>query len=295
MEIFVEALDADLERGMSNCNQQRPYSQKTFGGSLMASKIDLLKSDLKALLEQGHLILYGLQNSFGLLPDTTMKTLNKKENDLPFFHDDYELWYSESLYIVKQIIPDRVNDFVFQYHSPKRKEIDKDNYSTYDYLRGITLTKTATGETLIDGSEAIPKMRTQLNILRSAANRFSSSLFDIREVLQAEVFDSELEAAAELNKKGFYRGAGAMVGVVLERHLSHVCTQHNLKIRKQKPTIGELNDLLKDNVIDTATWRSIQYLGDLRNLCDHKREREPTEDDVRSLIEGTDKIIKTVF
>jgi len=56
------------------------------------------------------------------------------------------------------------------------------------------------------------------------------------------------------------------------------------------------NDALKNsNVIDTPTWRFVQRLGDLRNLCDHNRDREPTKKEVNELIEGIGKITKTVF
>ena len=42
-------------------------------------------------------------------------------------------------------------------------------------------------------------------------------------------------------------------------------------------------------------WRFIQHLADLRNLCDHDRESEPTNAQVDELISGINKIIKTVF
>ncbi len=44
---------------------------------------------------------------------------------------------------------------------------------------------------------------SQIGILKSCEKRFESSLFDIKQLLQADIFDSELEAAQELNKKGF--------------------------------------------------------------------------------------------
>ena len=113
--------------------------------------------------------------------------------------------------------------------------------------------------------------------------------------MQADIFDTELESARELAKKGFFRGGGAVAGVVLEKHLGHVCKIHNLKIRKKKPALADYYQILKENnIIDTAKWRFIQHLGDLRNLCDHKKDREPTKDDVLELVEGTEKVIKTV-
>ena len=54
--------------------------------------------------------------------------------------------------------------------------------------------------------------------------------------------------------------------------------------------------MLKDNdVIDTPTWRFIQHLGDLRNLCDHNKDRVPKKEEVDDLIAGVVKIIKTIF
>jgi hypothetical protein len=121
-------------------------------------------------------------------------------------------------------------------------------------------------------------------------------LLDIKDIVQADIFDSALETAKELNKKGFIRAAGAVTGVVLEKHLAHVCSLHTLKSRKAHPSIAEFNQLLKDNdIIDTPAWRFIQHLGDIRNLCDHGKEREPTKEEVYELITGVDKITKTVF
>lgn len=48
-------------------------------------------------------------------------------------------------------------------------------------------------------------------------------------------------------------------------------------------------------MIDISRWRQIQFLGDVRNLCDHKKEKEPTEEQVEELIEGVEKVIKNVF
>ncbi|EKL9250915.1 hypothetical protein PS300_003081 [Salmonella enterica] len=139
-------------------------------------------------------------------------------------------------------------------------------------------------------------METQWHILSSASEKFDSALFDIKEILQADIFDTELDTAKELNKKGFVRAAGAVTGVVLEKHLFHVCNLHKLKTKKAHPSISEYNQLLKDNdIIDTPNWRFIQRLGDLRNLCDHHKEKEPTKSDAEELITGTEKIIKTVF
>jgi hypothetical protein len=110
------------------------------------------------------------------------------------------------------------------------------------------------------------------------------------------MFDNEIEAAKELWKKGFYRGSGAIAGVVLERHLGNVCDKHNLKSHKKHSTINDLNQILKNNnVIDTATWRFIQHLGDLRNLCDHNKDRDPKKEEIGDLLSGVSKSTKTIY
>ena len=154
----------------------------------------------------------------------------------------------------------------------------------------------AWGETKVDTKSVLSKYEQQLNIVKSLKDRFESSLYDIKQLLQADLFDSEIAVAKELLKKGFVRAAGAVTGVVLEKHLSVVCQNHNLTSKKKTQSINDFNQLLKDNdVIDTPTWRNIQYLGDLRNLCDHGKERDPKKEEIEDLIDGTSKITKTLF
>lgn len=121
-------------------------------------------------------------------------------------------------------------------------------------------------------------------------------LKDISGVLQADLFDNELEAAKELLEKGHVRAPGVLAGVTLERHLAHVSDKHNLKLSKKKPSISDYNDALKNSgIYDVPDWRLIQRLGDIRNLCVHSKGREPTKDEVRELIDGVSKVIKTIF
>ena len=132
--------------------------------------------------------------------------------------------------------------------------------------------------------------------MKAAAARFEGSLFDIQALVQADLFDNELDASEDLNKNGFSRGAGAIAGVVLEGHLATVCKNHNITLSKKKPTLVDLYEALrKHDVIDIATRRFIQHLADIRNNCDHKGAKEPSKEDVHDLVEGVRKISKTVF
>jgi hypothetical protein len=215
--------------------------------------------------------------------------------NLPSFKSKYQPWYSEVRALIKQILPDRLDDFARLYEKPKsRKSISYENYRIEDYMQGLTLTHL--GDTKVGPSAAIPHFSQQLAILKSAEGRFNSSLFDIRQLVQADLLDSEIDAARELAKHKFLRAAGAIAGVVLEKHLAQVCDTHAVKVTKQRPTINDFNQLLKDaGVIDTQAWRFNQFLADIRNLCDHDKKQEPTEGQIKDLIDGVAKVTKTIF
>jgi len=270
----------------------------------MEINLERYKKDLKRLIDDGTQLLMAMQFAFEQDEfKSCLKQVLKSEKKptefikkLPSFSDNYQTWYSEALVLLKQLLPDRISDFVRLYEKPKnRKNITYENYVIEDALQGLYI-RNALGEKVVGPDAAIPRFTQQLNIIKSINRRFESSLFDIRQLVQADLFDSELDAARELNKKGFVRGAGAIAGVVLEGHLAQICENHNIKVKKKNPSINDYNQLLKDNdVIETKDWRFIQHLADLRNLCDHKKKREPREEEIEELINGVEKVTKTIF
>lgn len=257
----------------------------------MANNLDRYKKDLNALISYGEKLQYSIiiesdPEFFDNLEPEKIEIFKK----WPKFNSNYQIWYSEALRIIKAILPDRVGNFIAYYEKSKtRKILEYDNYVMEDYLLGLSSPR-------VNIKVAQNVFAQQLNILKSCKKRFESSLFDIKQLLQADIFDSELEAAKELNKKGFARGAGAMVGVVLEAHFAQVCEARSIKLTKKHPTINDYNELLKaNNIIVIDVFRHIQLLGDLRNKCDHKKDEEPTKQEINDLISGAEKIIKTVF
>src|SRR5690606_24698258 len=123
-------------------------------------------------------------------------------NKLPSFREDYQSWYSESLTLLKQLLPSRTTDFIKLYEKPKsRKSIEYGNYMIEDYLQTLVVTS-SWGDRKVGPEAAISQFEQQLNIVKAIKKRFESSLFDIKQLIQADFFDSELEAAEELNKKG---------------------------------------------------------------------------------------------
>lgn len=246
----------------------------------METNLDKYKKDIEELLKNGEKLLSIL---------TTNENLQK-------FRKDYEIWYSESLALIKVVLPDRIEDFQRYYNQKNGESLKK--YISYTPPRSEGM-KLGSSFDYIPAEEvdyARVLFENQLGIVRAAKKRFESSLFDIKQLVQADLFDSEIEAARELNKKGFTRGAGAVAGVVLEKNLAQVCENHKIKITKKNPSINDYNQTLKDNdVIEIGNWRFIQHLADLRNLCDHSKKREPKKEEIEELIDGVEKITKTIF
>lgn len=250
------------------------------------------KTDIDKLVQKGGLLSRAMR--LELYPDIRKKLDVETAKKIPKFRETYQSWYSEALTCISQLLPARREDFISYYKPLKmRKSLDAENYTVSDYLRGLSATH---GEREVVGlTAALQPFEQQVEIVKALKQRFESSLFDVKALVQADLFDDELDAADELNKKGFQRAAGAMAGVVLEGHLASVCALHGLSISKNA-TISKLNDLLKEkDVIGVPTWRFIQRLGDLRNLCDHKRPPEPTSDDIEELVAGVRKVTKTVY
>jgi len=254
---------------------------------------------MERLVKKGELLHMAMQHE--CFPDEVKEALGKDADKiikkLPKFNDDYQAWYSEAKALIKQLLPDRLSDFSRHYEKPKpRKGLSYENYRIEDFLQGLNVTRGWEKEKVVGPDAAIPHFRQQQAILNAVSARFESSLFDIRQLVQADLFDSELAVAQELLKNGFIRASGAVAGVVLEKHLSQVAANHNITTRKKNPSISDFNDLLKqDDVLDTPSWRQIQRLSDIRNLCDHNKDRDPTKEEVQELISGVEKFTKTLF
>lgn len=208
----------------------------------------------------------------------------------------YPLWFTEASEVVMRLLPERLHEFVSMYYpSADRTKITKETYTIQDWILDRRSPGMMSGGRLFDDKNVVlAKLLAQIMILKSSLLRFDSALLNIRQLELADLFDSELDAAEELLQTGFIRPAGVVAGVVLERHLKELCIVNGVETTKQKPSLGDYNKALKDaGVFDTPRWRSIGWLVDIRNLCGHEMEREPTRDEVTGLIDGVGKTIKT--
>lgn len=263
----------------------------------MATNLVQVRAEIDALVKEGASLLEALhQCSVAGHSSVSAKTKEgiKKEPWL-LFTAGYLHWYAPARAVIKQLLPDHLNEFDRYYEPPSsRKNLDLHTYCVKDALVGRTVTD-GSGRVIVGIGSALPSFIQQIQLLKAARKRLESSLYDITRLVQADLFDSELEAASELASNGFLRAAGVVAGVVLERHLAQVCSDHKVTPKKKNPTISTFNDAAKDGkVISVIEWRRIQLLGDIRNKCGHSKGDEPTSDEVNDLIAGAAKVIKTL-
>jgi hypothetical protein len=226
---------------------------------------------------------------------TIMGFINSKNGNFEFSRS-YQAWYTKSIKLISVLAPDRLKEFQDFYHpDPKRKGIDIITYRIQDFINGFGPRNNSFGEASYNPKElALIYLTNQILILNSLTSRIDGVLADIEATLIAGVQDAEL-ATAETLKKVSLRAAGALAGVILEGHLQRVVSNHGIKIAKKNPTVADMNEPLKQaGVYDVITWRKVQYLADIRNLCSHKKDQEPSVEQITELINGVDWVIKNV-
>ena len=213
----------------------------------------------------------------------------------------YQKWYTKALALVKQLIPERLSEFEELYiRRQTSKQFSVSEYTISDFLLGIEITR---GDGIFTPRESafdtksvfLSKFGQQYTIVESAFTRLDSILSNITGLVRAELLDNEIESARELFKSNYLRGAGTIASVVLESHLSQVCENRGISFTKKILHISDYNEALKqNNAYDIPTWRLIQLYNDIRILCCHAKQREPTKSEVSELIDGVEKAIKSI-
>jgi Domain of unknown function (DUF4145) len=106
-------------------------------------------------------------------------------------------------------------------------------------------------------------------------------LHKTRDLIQAEVFDTELEQADELLTAGYKAAAAVIAGVVLETSLRRLCQDNSLAIGK----LDKMNaDLAKAGVYNKLTQKQITALADIRNNAAHSNANQFEKSDVANMI-----------
>jgi hypothetical protein len=113
-------------------------------------------------------------------------------------------------------------------------------------------------------------------------------LSSMKTLVQAEVFDSELEQAKELLGAGYLSAAAVIAGVVLETALRELCDRENIPHGK----LDKMNaDLAKAGKYNTLLQKRITALAAIRNSAAHGKVDEFTKQNVVNMIDEVEQFL----
>lgn len=113
-------------------------------------------------------------------------------------------------------------------------------------------------------------------------------LSSIKTLIQAEVFENQLEQSEELLKNGYILASAVITGVVLETSIREICSRENIIHGK----LDKMNsDLAKAGIYNKLQQKRITALADIRNSAAHGKENEFTKEDVGMMIRDVENFL----
>jgi hypothetical protein len=131
-------------------------------------------------------------------------------------------------------------------------------------------------------------LRQQAVLLAAKDDYEGGYLNKIRDLIQAQVFESELEQAEELLHTGHLTPAAVIAGTVLETTIRQMCLDKQIAIGK----LDRMNaDLAKAGVYNSLVQKRITALAAVRNSAAHGKPEEFTKDDVSAMIRDVERFV----
>ena len=130
-----------------------------------------------------------------------------------------------------------------------------------------------------------------LSVFQAAMDDYQGGyLSSLKNLVQADVFESELEQAEELLKNGYKLAAAVIAGVVLETSLRDMCSNSNIPIGK----LDKMNtDLTKAGKYNKLQQKRITSIADIRNNAAHGNDSEFSESDVSNMVRDIEQFLAT--
>lgn len=113
-------------------------------------------------------------------------------------------------------------------------------------------------------------------------------LNSLKVLVQGDVFDSELEQAAELLSSGYMVPAAVVAGIVLETGLREMCIDRGIVVGKLDKMNG---DLAKAGAYNKLVQKQITAIADIRNSAAHGHGDQFSKEDVASMIKDVGRIL----
>lgn len=180
----------------------------------------------------------------------------------------YHVWYSGCHTLVAANLPARTAELAEVHEKHLAPFFKHENMAHYQQI------------------PAVRNIAIMQGIIGSIPQYLDLSAYDIDLLLAASYVKDQLAEAATLFSIGHERAAGALAGVLLERHLKLLCNKHQPIITyPHNAAISNLNDLLqKHAVYDRTQWTRVDWMRQVRNSCDHAGSTAPNSSNVDTLI-----------
>jgi len=131
-------------------------------------------------------------------------------------------------------------------------------------------------------------LRTRAVFLAAKEDFEGGYLNTVRNLVQAEVFGSELEQASELLSAGYASAAAVIAGVVLETTIRNLCTDHGIDHGK----LDKMNaDLAKAGAYNSIQQKRITAIAGIRNAAAHGNVDDFNPADVKGVIEDVERFL----
>ena len=117
-------------------------------------------------------------------------------------------------------------------------------------------------------------------------------LNSVKNLIHAEVFDSELEQASALLSSGYSSAAAVIAGVVLETTIRNLCIEYAIDIAK----LDKMNaDLAKAGAYNALQQKRITAQAAIRNSAAHGKPEEFSKEDVKAMIEEIERFVSSIL
>jgi hypothetical protein len=133
-----------------------------------------------------------------------------------------------------------------------------------------------------------------LGVLKAAKDDFDGGhLFEVRRLVEGELFDDFLEQAEHLLESGYHQAAAVIAGAVLEDGLRKRCEKLSITL-PPAPKLDSMNaELAKAGAYEKLQLKKITALAHIRNKAAHGKWTEFSVEDVKEMLPSVRRILET--
>jgi hypothetical protein len=135
-----------------------------------------------------------------------------------------------------------------------------------------------------------------MGIIKSAKDEYEQGfLFEMKKLIEAEVFDDFLEQAQHFYSAGYFQAAAVIAGSVLEDGLRKLCVRSSITL-SSNPKLDSMNtELAKKGTYNKLIQKKITALADLRNKAAHGEWEKFSSSDVKEMLDQVRRFMETYF